>query len=309
MAGGYIMISTDVKKYLALRRALGFKLSDLGRRLEAYAQFAEAHGDSFVVTTSAIRWAALAPSPHSRHIRLRDVIRLAFYLKAENDCHEIPPINVFPRSLPKRSPHIYTQEEVRKLMTATESLRPSYPMRRETYRTLIGLIASTGLRISEALNLRLVDVQELGILNIRDTKFRKSRTIPLHPTTIKALEAYILKRKNLPVLDSHLFLSASRRRISSSSMSYTFRRLLKLSGLLKDDGSGPRIHDLRHTFATQALERCEARGKGLSGHFVALSTYLGHTDIKGTYWYLEATPVLMSNMAKAAEKLRSGGGK
>ena len=145
------------------------------------------------------------------------------------------------------------------------------------------------------------------LLQIRLTKFGKSRIVPLHPTTSAALGRYLAVRRSLVVPDDHLFLSAGDKRISSSTMSHTFRRILKLAGIGAGRTRTPRVHDLRHTFATRALERSSSERKAVARHFVALSTYLGHVDIKQTYWYLTATPDLMTDIAAAAELLVGGG--
>jgi integrase len=188
-------------------------------------------------------------------------------------------------------------------MQAAGQLRLSkkYPLRREIYRTLIGLIAVTGLRKSEALDLRLDDVSPNGVLTIRRTKFRKSRLVPLHPTTLEALRGYLALRLRTKVQDDHLFLSASNGRIESSVANTTFRRMLKLANIAPTRAKRPRIHDMRHTFATRALERCPADRRAIARQFVALSSYLGHVKMSATYWYLEATPELMTDIATAAE--------
>jgi integrase len=167
----------------------------------------------------------------------------------------------------------------------------------------IGLIAETGLRVSEALNLRFSDVLPEGVLQIQRPKFGKSRLVPLHPTAAAALGRYLGLRRGLPVTDDHLFLSAGNRRIGSSMVEYTFGRMRRLAGIAPARTRPPRIHDLRHTVATRALEQCPTERAAVARHFVALATYLGHTDITHTYWYLEATPELMTGLADAAETL------
>ena len=195
-----------------------------------------------------------------------------------------------------------------KLLGAAHRLRESYPLRRQVYATMLGLIAATGLRISEALNLRLQDVVPEDVLQIRNTKFSKGRLLPLHPTTVTAFGSYLKQRRQLAVTDDHVFLSPGNRRIHYTPAHYTFRRVLLLAGIAPDRTSPPRIHDLRHTFATRALEQCPMRSEAVARHFVALSTYLGHVNIANTYWYLEATAELMIDTASAAEALVTGEG-
>ena len=209
----------------------------------------------------------------------------------------------FTRHARRPLPYIYAPKEILQLMEAASRLRESYPLRRHVYATMLGLIAATGLRISEALDLRLSDVLPDGILQIRRTKFGKSRLIPLHPTATNAIACYLQGRRQLAVMDDHVFLSAGSQRIAASTVGYTFRRIRQLAGIARSRTRPPRIHDMRHTFATRALEQCSTRREAVARHFVALATYMGHTDIAHTYWYLEATPELMTDIAAVAEAL------
>jgi integrase/recombinase XerD len=297
-----IMLRTQVERYLALRRALGFKLYEVSKNLRAFAEFAADKGDIHIRISTAIDWAARSSSPRMRHLRLQNVAQLARFLSAEDQTHEIPP-NCFYVRQKRTLPYIYSQEEIVKLVGAAKSLSSTYLLRQEIYATMFGLISATGLRISEALSLRIGDILPNGILHIRCTKFGKSRFIPLHPTVVKALNEYLEARRLLPVTDDHLFLSAENGRISLSTAEYNFRRMRLLSGITPQ-GKGarqPRIHDFRHSVATRALEQCSTNRDAVSRHFVALATYMGHSDIAHTYWYLEATPQLMINIATAAE--------
>lgn len=296
------MLITQVERYISLRQALGYKLRDLSRSLRTFATFAAARGDTQVRASTALDWATEAPSPQARHIRLRCVAHLARFLHAENPAHEVPS-NPFRAAKHRPLPYIYTPEEVAQLLGAARRLRESYPFRRQVYATLLGLIAATGLRISEALDLRLHDVLPQGALHIRRAKFGKSRLIPLHPTVVKALDRYLEVRRRLAERDDHVFLSAGGQRIASSMVEYTFDRIRRLAGIAPARTRPPRIHDLRHTFATRALEKCSTQRETVARHFVALATYLGHADIAHTYWYLEATPQLMTHIAAAAEEL------
>ena len=296
------MLSAHVERYLALRRALGFKLRDLSRELRTFARFAEARGDSHLRAATALEWATRGPSPRARKVRLRHIILLGRFLHVEDSAHEIPQ-QIFHTRYARPLPYIYEPDEVSRLIAATARLRESYPFRRETYGTLLGLIAATGLRLSEALDLRLDDVLPGGVLRIRQTKFGKSRLVPLHQTAVAAIEDYLVGRRRRPVEDDHVFLSAHDRQLSSRTVNCTFHRILKISGVGAAHPRRPRIHDLRHTFATRALQSCATHRQAVARHFVGLATYLGHADIKHTYWYLEATPELMSDVATAAEAL------
>lgn len=301
------MLTDHIDRYVALRQALGYRLRKNARHLHAFARFADAKGDTHIRTSTAVAWATDAPSPSARHIRLRDVVHLARFLHAEDAAHEVPPANLFPASKVRPLPYIYAPEEVAQIVAAAGRLRRTYPLRREVYTTLFGLIAATGLRVSEALDLRFDDLQPNGVLLIRRTKFGKSRLVPLHPTVAEALDCYLDRRRKLAVTNDHVFLSASDQRIGASMVNYTFRRVVQLAGVATERTRPCRIHDLRHTFATRSLEQCSTRREAVSRHCVSLATYLGHTDIVHTYWYLEATPELMTDIATAAEALMAGG--
>ena len=302
------MLTAHVMRYVTLRQALGFTLHDASAHLRAFARFAAARGDTRVRSTTAVAWAAEARSPTARHTRLQRVVHLARFLHAEDPTHEIPTSAHFHAPTVRSLPYIYTPQEIAQLVAASGRLRHTYPLRRRVYATLFGLIAATGLRVSEALDLRLDDVRPDGVLRIRHTKFGKSRLVPLHPTVVEALGRYLERRQRRVVPDDHLFLSAGNRRISSSTVSYTFRRVRQLAGIAPARTRPPRIHDLRHTFATRALEQCTTRREAVARHFVALATYLGHADIAHTFWYFEATPELMTSIAAAAEGLIAGEG-
>ena len=302
------MLTAHVERYIALRQALGFRLHEVARNLRAFARFAEARGDARIRSSTAVDWAAQAPSPGARHVRLRDVAGLARFLHAEDATHEVPPLAVFHAPKRRTLPHIYTPEQVAQIVAAAGRLRETYTLRRRTYATLFGLIAATGLRISEALGLHFDDVLPGGVLRIERTKFGKSRLVPLHPTVEAALGRYLDERRQLAAADDHVFLSAGRRRIGVNVADYTFRRVLRFAGIASAGARPCRIHDLRHTFATRALEQCSTRREAVARHFVALATYMGHTDIAHTYWYLEATPELMADIAAAGEALVNGEG-
>ena len=241
-------------------------------------------------------WAAQASSPWARHVRLRDIVLLARFLHAEDPAHEVPPARFFHVRLVRQPPYIYTPAEIGQLLAAAAGLRRTYALRRRVYTTLIGLLAATGLRVSEALDLRLADLLPSGVLRIRKTKFAKSRLVPLHGTSIEALGAYLEARQSVAIADDHLFVSAHHGRIASSTV----------AAIAPDRQRRPRLLDLRHTFATRSLQQCSTRRESVARHFVALATYLGHADIANTYWYLEATPELMADLATASESLVAG---
>ena len=174
------------------------------------------------------------------------------------------------------------------------------------YTTLLGLIAATGMRIAEALALQVDDVTADGLV-IRETKFQKSRLLPLHDTVRQALDGYLIARRDVPG-GSTLFVSRAGRPLPYNSVRNVFLALLDRTDLRRAHaGRDPRIHDLRHTFAVRSLESCSHDRTAVARHIVALSTYLGHAHVTGTYWYLHATPVLMGQIAEAGEALLTGG--
>jgi integrase/recombinase XerD len=297
------MLTDQVERYVRLRQTLGFKFHDAAKQLRAFAAFAAAQGDTHVRASTAVAWAGQASSANARYIRLRNVRHVARFLYAEDPVHEVVPSNLFHSPKVRSMPYIYPPEEVNQIVEAAGRLRRTYALRRKVYAMLLGLIAATGLRVSEALDLRLSDVLPDGILRIRHTKFGKTRLVPLHPTAIAALTAYLDVRQRSAAVDDHLFLSLHNRRIASSTVNATFRRMLQLARITPTQRGWPRIHDVRHTFATRALEQCATRRDAVARHFVALATYLGHADIANTYWYLEATPELLRDISGAAEAL------
>ncbi|MCY4481902.1 MAG: tyrosine-type recombinase/integrase [Spirochaetaceae bacterium] len=300
------MLSDHVDRYLALRRTLGYKLHDTGRNLQAFAAFAGDKGDTHIRAATAVQWAAQASTPHARAVRLHDVVVLARFLFAEDATHEIPPARHFHVRVVRQPPYIYTPTEIGQLLAAARRLPCSYALRRSVYATLIGLIAATGLRVSEALDLRFDDLLPNSVLCIRRTKFAKSRLVPLHPTTVEALTEYLHERQSVAIADDHLFVSAHHRRIPTPTASGTFQRVVRLAGIAVGRQRRPRMVDLRHTFATRSLQRCAVRRESVARHLVALSTYLGHTNVVHTYWYLEATPELMADIATTGENFVSG---
>jgi integrase len=301
------MLSTAIERYISLRQTLGLKFSEGARLLRSFGRFADERGESHVRVETALAWASTKSGLRAQHDGLRSVIRLARFLSAEDDSHEIPSLSAVRTTFPRPLPYIYAPQEISRLLMAAGSLRSSYPLRRATYSAFLGLIASTGLRCSEARGLRFEDLLPDGVLRIRDTKFGKTRMVPLHRTTTEALDRYLSTRRKAAAVDDHVFLSASGKRIAASTADYPFRRILHLAGIAPGRDRRPRIHDLRHTFATRVLQQCATERRAVSRHFVALSTYLGHVDARSTYWYLEATPELMTDIAAAGEALASGG--
>jgi integrase/recombinase XerD len=301
------MLSNAVNTYLSVRRALGFKLKTVEGYLRSYADFATARGDIRVVSNTSIEWAGLATLQNQRANRLNVLIRFARFARAEDSCHEIPPANIFCGRRYRRTPYIFTDEEVQRLMLHSARLGPPGTLRPHTYSTLFGLLASTGLRISEALSLRFDDVTPEGLV-IRETKFRKSRLVALHETAALALRHYLLRRGKFANCDDHVFVSCRGGKLSYKIAATTFQEVLKAAGVQgKPNSPKPRLHDFRHRFAVKALQACPDGRDRVTRHMLALSTYMGHACLRSTYWYLESTPQLMKDIAGVCESFLQGG--
>jgi len=296
------MLKEAIATYLAVRRAGGFKLEDDELYLYSFARFADAQGDTHVVAQTAIAWAGQACSEAQRAQHLKAVIRFAHFSRATDSRHEIPPQGVFCARRRRPAPYLFNDETVQALMLQAEQLGPAGSLRPLMYSTLIGLLAATGLRISEALNLRFQDVTPDGLV-VRNTKFRKSRLVPLHPTTRAALDRYLLKRGQLAGTDDHLFVSRRRHPLSRQAVYPTFHQLLTAASLPHQPGlPRPRLIDFRHSFASNALVTCPDDRDHIGRHALALMTYLGHAQPSSTFWYLERTPQLMGNIAQTCEQ-------
>jgi integrase len=301
------MLSQLLADHAALHRALGFKFRTPGILLRNFVAFAEHRGEHVITMATVHEWALQAPSPEQRRNRLLTVRRFALSLHAEDPRHEVPSADLFGRaSRMRRTPYIYDPEDIRRLIGAAHRLGPNGSIRPLTYATMFGLIAATGMRVSEAIAIRLPDVTDDGLI-IAQTKFKKSRLLPLHPTTRRALDGYIKTRLKEASQSDALFISHQGAPLAYPTVITVFLQITRSIGLRAAAGSrGPRIHDLRHTFAVRSLEGCAHDAKAVARHITALSTYLGHAHVTDTYWYLEATPELMAHMAAAGESLYRG---
>lgn len=302
------MLSEAVNRHIELYRTMGFKYKVQAYMLHSFADFAQQRSEDFIQTDSVLEWAASAPSVRQRHDRLLTVRRLACALNAEDQRHQVPPTDVFGRARrSRRTCHIFTQDEIDCLLRAASKLTPTGSIRPITYTALLSLIACTGLRISEALKLELSDLTEDGLL-IRATKFQKSRLVPLHESARCGLQQYVAARNRIATTTSKVFISRRGTGLPYPTVNATFLYLARSAGLRGGPGlGGCRIHSLRHTFAVRSLEQCAGDRKAVARHMVALSTYLGHSHVSDTYWYLQATPKLLGDVAMAAEALHQGG--
>jgi integrase len=302
------MLNDAVDRHIELYRSMGFKYKVQAYMLHSFADFAQGRSEEFIQADSVLQWAASAPSVRQRHDRLFTVRRLACALNAEDRRHQVPPADVFGRVCKsRRTCHIFTQDEINRLLRAASQLTPTDSIRPITYKALLSLIACTGLRVSEALKLDLSDLTEEGLL-IRATKFQKNRLVPLHDSARRELQQYVFVRNRIARTTSMVFVSGRGTGLPYPTVNATFLYLARSAGLRGGPGTGGcRIQDLRHTFAVRSLEQCGGDRKAVARHMVALSTYLGHAHVSDTYWYLQATPKLLSDVAQAAEDLYRGG--
>jgi integrase/recombinase XerD len=295
-----------IETYLAVRRAAGFALSNTEYLLRSFAGFATAQKQTHIRTATVIRWASQARSVAQRHVRYQTLCLLANYLCLEDSRHESPPPNYFGYRKVRRVPHIYSRHEIAGLVLAATRLPSFDSLRPKTYATLISLLAATGLRVSEALHLRVSDITTDGLL-IRKTKFQKTRLVPLHDTAVKGLARYLAYRQKTRSGGDHVFVSNDGHQLVYWKVHSVFRTLLKSAGIKPSGGRWPRIHELRHTFAVRALESSPTGRQRIGQHMLALATYLGHVNINTTYWYLESTPELLRDIAVVAEDFTQGG--
>ena len=296
-----------IETYLALRRAAGFAMSNAEYLLKSFAAFAAERAETHVQTQTAIDWATFGPSVAQRDARLKAVCRFVRHIQIEDARHELPPANHFGARKRRRPPHIYSADEIGRLVEAALRLRPMGGLRPHTYANLIALLSATGLRISEALKLTVADVTSNGLL-IRETKFRKTRLVPLHDTAAAGLKRYLALR-GPGSDDDPVFVDKRGRALRYIAVKVTFDRLVDKAGIKSRSARRPRLHDLRHTFAVRALQGSPSGRSRCGAHMAALATYMGHINIYATYWYLDATAELMRDIAASGEGFLSEGGR
>ncbi len=296
-------LRAHVDRFVALKRHLGFKFLNNERMLHSWAAWAMARGDDVIVADTMIGWARDASSSATARKRLSVGRRFAVWLHAEDPRHEIPPKNVLgPTTQRRPAPRLLTNAEIRSLMAAALSLPPKGSITPHTWHCIIGLMATIGLRRCEVCALRLTDITPDGLV-VRETKFQKSRLVALHPSTVDALGRYLTIRQRCAATSEHVFVLSTGRPINPDIVTGMFVKLARQVGLRGGPGEpGPRLHDLRHRFAVRSLEHAVATDRDSANrHMLALATYLGHSSVFSTYWYLEATPVLLRHIAREAE--------
>jgi len=307
-------IQLAVATYLEERRRLGFELRIAGVQLRNFARYADDRGHSGPLTLDVqLDWARDRGSKPITWARRLEIVRpFARYYRQFEEQTAVPDVNIFGPGHRRLVPHIYTEREICDLLDEAGRLHPYQGLRPATYRTLFGLIAATGLRISEALQLRRVDVDiRAATLTIVQTKFKKSRLLPLHPSTVQALEEYLRVRDRRVGRDGELpfFVSCRGTWLPSRTVHDVFARLRTALGWVARGGHPhPRIHDLRHTFAVRRVQLWHQNDVSFEHGGLLLSTYLGHAKISDTYWYLTGVPELIEVVGAKFERFAIDGG-
>lgn len=304
----------SLEAYLSLRRQLGTQLEKPAELLHRFVEFLEREGAEVITTALALRW-ALAPAEATTATcarRLAHVRRFAVWMTAADPRTEVPSPALLPSRYQRRRPYIYREEELDRIVREAAQLPSPSGLRGPTYATLFGLLAATGLRLGEALDLDRDDVDlRSGVLAIRRAKFGKSRFVPVHDSARNALQRYAEQRDRLiahPTCPAFL-LSPRGTRLRQGTVRYTFAVVSRAVGLRAPasayrHGHGPRLHDMRHTLAANTLVRWYREGREVERELPKLATYLGHTHVADTYWYIEAIPELLHLATERAAGLR-----
>ncbi len=300
----HISWTTRVESYIAYRRNLGFELKTHTPMLLQFARFAGKEKQNRLTVALATQWTRTSESqtPITWGRRI-DVLRgFAKYCQRFETDTEVPPQDLFGPTHRRLIPHIYTEEELLELLAAADGLSPINGLRPATCRTVFGLLASSGLRISEAVKLTSADIDlTVGVLTIRETKFRKSRLVPLHPTVTAALISYAQLRDRIVTKhkSDRFFLLDNGKPANQRGILYALHALCKELGWQpRGDYSHHRLHDLRHTFIVRSTLSFYQKGIDINRAMLALSTYVGHAKVADTYWYLTGIPELMNIAAE-----------
>jgi integrase len=309
-------LQAAVQRYLKDRRQLGFALTKAGTELMRFARFADARGHKGPLTRELqLEWARLHVRRTSTVTAARRIGMLrpfATYYRQFEVNTEVLPAHVLGCGRRRLTPHIYTDEEILQLLRHAECLAPLGGLRPLMYRTLFGLIAAVGLRLSEALKLRVGDVDlRAATITVRQTKFHKSRCLPIHASVVRALTEYRRMRDRHADADpgAPFFVSHAGGCLPAGTVENVFERMRsQLRWQARGDHANPRIHDLRHTMAVRRVQRWHETGVSVDQAMFWLCTYLGHAKITDTYWYLTGVPELMDIVGAQFERFALGGG-
>lgn len=302
-------LTAELDRYLAVRRSLGYDLTTSERILRRFTRFTDAEQTTRIDTALFLRWhGTLGPANGTtRAARLGAVRLFAQWLSSFDPADEPPPRGLLPSGTARARPHIYSDDQVASIIDAARALPSASGVRGLTCSTLFALIAVTGIRVSEALALDVADLDiDAGVLRVREGKNGKERLLPLDPGTVTKLADYRIERDRLighrPIA---LFVTDKATRMTDCTARYTFAQICQQIGLRSEQlyqrhGRGPRIHDLRHTFAVRTMINWYRTGEDPAREIIRLTTYLGHREPSATYWYLEAVPELLDlAMARA----------
>ena len=309
-------IREHAEQYLAMRRRLGFKLTVFGTRLLGFVSYLEAHDLTTITADAALAWATTTPRSYDEvHWSRRLMVARIFarHMAVLDPATEIPPVDVLPHHYRRVTPHLFTDAQITELMDAATTLRPA--LRAQTWQTLIGMLTVSGLRVGEACRLDDDDLEDdaasnsgdaVGagaLLTIRDTKYGKSRQVPIHASTLAALRDYQQQRDRVfPTATTSALLVTIRGTRLDANVSKTFAELVRTVGITPlAGGRAPRLADFRHTFCTATLLAWYRDEQDVQARMPALSTFLGHADPKSTYWYLTSTPELLALAAARLE--------
>jgi integrase/recombinase XerD len=305
-----------LRDYLAMRRSLGFKLQEAGRELLDFVRFMERHRASYITRALALAWAQQPSNvqPVRWAARLGYIRGFARYRSATDPRTQIPPYSLLPFQPRRARPYLYTDEEIESLLKAALKMPHLYErgaLRPWVFYCLFGLLNVAGLRLGEARNLKLEDIDlKAAVLTIRGTKFGKTRLVPLHASTCKVLANYIARRQCHwagRAVSSYLFVSSWGNRLDAADCRRTFYALSRKIGLRgASDSRGPRLHDMRHRFASNTLVRWYRSGQDPERRLPLLSAYLGHVCVAHTQWYLEGSPALMREAMRRLEQRWEG---
>lgn len=309
-------IHEGVADYVAMKRAMGFSFYYQELKLKSFCKFLKAKKRKRFTAELAKTWALEGRKrPDSLSSGKLSVVRaFAVYWQSIDPHTELWPENLWPIRYKRKNPYIYNRAEIHKILKGCEELEPEGSLHPLTFSTLFGLIATCGLRLSEAVELQKQDVDlKNGVITIRRTKFNKTRILPIHPTTVKVLANYVVTRNRFfenylskHVRSEHFFISNNETPIANGVAEWTFNKIALQCGIRKESRKGPRIHDLRHTFVVNSLEDCFRQGKDVETLLPVLSTYMGHAQPGSTYWYMTITPELMSLASERLDQYMGG---
>ena len=299
--------ATHLEEYLRLRRALGHELADPARLLPRFVEYLDGAGATTITVEAALTWVQEPEADPSSSVWLRRMTAVrgfARHMSGIDPATEIPPLGLVTFRRTWRQPFIYSDSDIVALMEEVPRVIPS-PLRSATFQTMIGLLASTGMRVGEVIALGRPDIDWTdGVITVRHTKFDKSREVPLDSTTVDALGTYSTLRDRLVQnpTSSTFFVSSRGTAVIYQDFSERFRALVRSTGVGANFPRSPRVHDIRHSFAVKTLVRWHKAGEDVGRLLPRLSTYLGHLSPGHTYWYLSAAPELLALAAARLEK-------